>query len=40
MVLKKIKYKGNFILQTARGFPGKELENTSKNLAFLKNING
>ena len=39
-LLKKIKYKGNFILQTARGFPGKELENTSKNLAFLKNING
>ena len=35
-LLKKIKYKGNFILQTARGFPGKELENTSKNLAFLK----
>ena len=35
-LFKKIKYKGNFILQTARGFPGKELENISKNLTFLK----
>ena len=35
-LFKKIKYKGNFILQTARGLPGKELENISKNLTFLK----
>ncbi len=35
-LLKKINYKGNFILQTARGFPGKELENTANNLKFLK----
>ncbi len=34
-LLKKIKYKGNYILQTARGIPGKEKKNILNNLKFL-----
>jgi L-ribulose-5-phosphate 3-epimerase len=34
-LLKKIRYKGNYILQTARGIPGKEKINILNNLKFL-----
>ena len=37
-LLNKIKYKGNFILQTARGISGKEIENISNNIKFLNQI--
>ena len=37
-LLNKMKYKGNFILQTARGTSGKEIENISNNIKFLNEL--